>query len=166
MLVLSALSLQASGLVTGLHYGQLSHGASFSSNTADEKSAYGPGFMVGYDADSFRIIAMRSTPDFKEPQEATLTTLSAHLIDHEDAYLRGFLGVAVGSLDYRHALQSNSAKIDLYGLEVGLIFLDDRFERSQLELGYRYFQSYGDLPPELEMDRLTSFYVGLNFHFF
>lgn len=165
LLTLTIATLQAS-MVTGIHYAQIEHKASFDGAGSGENKAWGPGFMLGYDAQSFRIVAMRSTPDFKDPQEATLTTLSAHLIDHEDAHLRGFLGLALGNLEYRHPEQSSSQTMDLYGLEVGLIFLDDRFERTQMEIGYRYLKTYGDLPSGLKLDALSSFYIGFNFHLF
>ena len=166
LLVLAATLKAAGGLVAGIHYAEISHKASHDSGISNGRSAWGPGFMIGYDAESYRMIVTRSTPDFKSPQRATLTTLSAHLIDHEDSYLRGFIGLSMGKLDYRHAAQSSSSEIDLYGVELGLILLDDRYERTQMELGYRYLKTYGSMPEGLSMGRLSALYVGFNFHFF
>lgn len=166
--ILAAATLQA-GVLLGARYGQVNHEASLSGSSAKESSAQGAGFIAGYDGGNFRIVATQDVPDFKEPAKATLTALGVHLIDHEDPDIRGFLGFGAGRLSYRHSSQTlndSPKELDLYGLEVGLILLDDRFKKTQMELGYRYFVPYGDKPQGLDFSHLSHFYIGLNFDLF
>ena len=167
-LFLAAATLNA-GVLLSARYGQVSHKATLLGADAAEKSAQGTGFLAGYDGGNYRIVLSQDKPGFDAPAEATLNAVGLHLIDHEDPDIRGFLGFGFGQLDYRHSSQAAgeaTQSVDLYGIEVGLILLDDRFKSMQMELGYRYFKPYGDEPAGLDVSNLSHFYIGLGFDLF
>lgn len=169
LLPLALASVLEAGMVAGLRYGQVSQNGELSGVASQKEEALGAGAIVGYDGGNFRVVLTHDDPGFEKPAQASITALGVHLIDYEDPDIRGFLGLGAGQMSYRHSAQSASdsaIEVDLYGIEVGLILLDDRFKGMQMELGYRYFKTYGDQPAGLELTTVSHAYVGLSVDLF
>jgi hypothetical protein len=162
--LLSAAVMNA-GVLLGARYGVLSQSATYSGVKTNQKSMPGPGFMLGYDADSYRIIAVYDMFDGKDKSEANIASLGLHLIEQRDAEIRAFLGFDLGQLSYRHSspLHTKSDNFGVYGVSVGIVLLDERFPGAQLELGGQYMRTSNGKNENLDLDDVFQYYVRLNF---
>lgn len=163
LLLISTCLLNA-GAIVGVRYGQLSHSAEFEGVQAGKKTALGAGFLAGYEGENYRVLLSHDAPSFDKPTKFSFNTLSAHLMDEDIQGIKGFLGLAYAKGSYTHSADPALKKqdIDLYGGEVGLILLDERFPRTQMEFGYRYLVPT-NLPDQLKMKAMQHIYVGFNF---
>lgn len=156
------------GMLVGARYGVMMHNAKYADESPKDKNIWGPGALIGYDADSFRIIGTHDVFDADAKGEAAISTVGLHLIEQRDEEIRGFLGIDVGNLSYRHTSQQHTEKenIGVYGLAIGIVLLDERFPSAQMEITYRYLRTYGSMPDELSLDYMSHIYLGLTFDLF
>jgi hypothetical protein len=151
------------GILFGARYGIADQKGSYNDvgTNKDDRRPWGAGLMAGYGFESFRVVG--SIDDFDKKKKATLATLGVHMIEADDEFIHGFLGLDVGQLEYRHELAPKAEKVTVGGLSIGLILLDDRFPSMQMELAYRYLKRFGSLPDELEIKDVQQIYLGLSF---
>ncbi|MDR2639327.1 MAG: hypothetical protein LBC09_05780 [Helicobacteraceae bacterium] len=158
-----AFSAMNAGILFGARYGIADQRGSYKGvgTDKDDKRPWGAGLMAGYAFEDFRVIGVLD--DFDKSKKATLATLGIHLIEADDEFIHGFLGIDVGQLQYRHKLAPKTEEATMGGLSIGLILLDDRFPNMQMELAYRYLKRFGSLPEDVKIKDMQHIYLGLSF---
>lgn len=166
LLAIFAISLLAE-VFAGIRYGQITQDAKFNEAKADEKSAWGAGFVAGYTAKDYRLVLAYDAPAFKKSAKSQLYSISAQLVDEDLDGIKGFLGMTYTRANYTHSEdpQKKHRALDMFGGDIGLILLDDRFPRTQMELGARYLVPT-NVPNKLKMKPNSHFYIGFNFLIF
>lgn len=163
LFLLAVFTLNA-GVIAGVRYGQITQNAKFEGVSAEEKKAWGAGFVAGYEAENYRILLSHDTPNYDKPAKSTISAISAQLMDEDTQGIKGFLGFTYARASYTHSADTEEKKnsFDLMGGDIGLILLDERFPRMQMEIGARYLAP-SNLPKELKMKPTVHFYAGFNF---
>lgn len=152
------------GVFAGVRYGQFVQDAKFNDINPKDKTVWGAGVVAGYEAENYRVLLGYDSPSHTKPAKSTIISASAQLIAEDTQGIKGFLGATYARATYTHSADpaEKENSFNLIGGDIGLILLDDRFPRTQMELGARYLVPSG-LPRELDMEPMTHFYLGLNF---
>jgi hypothetical protein len=165
LIVCFAFASLNAGFLFGARFGMADQKGEYKGDSTSPSDArpWGAGAALGYEFDGFRVLA--SLDDFDKEKKATLTTIGVHMIETQDEFIHGFLGIDIGQLDYRHKSAPKSEDVTVGGLAIGLILLDDRFPNMQMELAYRYLKRFGSLPDDLKVNDVQHVYIGLGFNF-
>ncbi|GHV01363.1 hypothetical protein AGMMS49521_1420 [Campylobacterota bacterium] len=153
-------------LLIGGRIGGARQTGSYDGESSDSKIQYGFGGTIGYQTDSFRVVGGYEAFSGKGQSEMQLATIGLHAIDAGDPEMRGYLGVDLGQLNYRHSNKAHltDSSMNVAGLAVGFILYDSEFPSAQMDLGFRYLRTFGNDTDKLDVSDLMQIYLGLSFN--